>query len=91
MEGYDYDAAAITVKIEDIVRGAANRNILRRLKENDPGLDKLRLIGKGDWRRDENDYCPEGADDTGWLGYYIGQNAKLKDMTLHSNSFENIT
>ena len=36
MEGLDYDAAASTIKIEDIANDRTNREILRRLKENDP-------------------------------------------------------
>ena len=38
MEGYDYDAAASTIKIEDITSNKINQEILRRLKENDPNL-----------------------------------------------------
>ena len=44
MEGFDYDAAAATVEIEDITRDATNREILRRLKENDPEFHMLRVV-----------------------------------------------
>ena len=95
MEGYDYDAAASTIKIEDIVRDETNRNILRRLKENDPNLDKLRLIEEGYWRghphhpgRDDYDFCPEGDNDSGWLGYYIGKNTKLKELQFQASPFQ---
>ena len=33
MEGYDYEAAARTIKIEDITTDDTNREILRKLKE----------------------------------------------------------
>ena len=41
MEGYDFEAAASTVNmnIEDITSDGINRDILRRLKENDPTFD----------------------------------------------------
>ena len=48
MEGYDYDAASSTVKIEDIVGGETKRQILRKLKENDTDFDEL-------WVRKEED------------------------------------
>ena len=41
MEGYDYDAAASTIKLEDITTDRTNREILRRLKDNDPNFVKL--------------------------------------------------
>ena len=44
MDGYDYDAAAGTVKIEDITSDEINREILRRIEENDPSFVKLSLI-----------------------------------------------
>ena len=36
MEIYDYDAVASTIKIADITSDSTNREIMRRLKENDP-------------------------------------------------------
>ena len=41
MEGYDYEAASRTVKIDDITSDFTNQSILRKLKENDPDFDKL--------------------------------------------------
>ena len=85
MEGYDYQAAASTIKIDDIASDDVNRKILRRLKANDPQFDDLR-VSNGD-RCDENYYCPEGVRGTGWLGYYIGQNTILRELRLYSNQF----
>ena len=92
MEGYDYDAAASTIKIEDITRDEGNRNILRCLKENDPDYVEMWVRSS---RVDDRDYCPEGARDMGWVGYYIGKNTALKELYLRlailfdsSNSIE---
>ena len=41
MEGYDYDAAASTVTLEDITSDQENLKILRRLKGKDPKLKTL--------------------------------------------------
>ena len=84
MDGYDYDAAASTIKIEDITTDEDNQNILRRLKGNDPDFDKLWVTSSRD---DEYDYCPGGARDSGWLGYFIGKNTTLKEMYLYSSPF----
>ena len=40
-EGYDYDAAASTVKIEDITNDEIQQGDSSQLKENDPDFDKL--------------------------------------------------
>ena len=76
MEGYDYDAVARAVKIEDITTDEQNRNILRKLKANDPDFDKLlvddtRGSGSGSGRK--NVYCPEGTQDLGWLGISLAK------------------
>ena len=84
MEGYDYDAAARTIKIRDITSDEINRKILRRLKENDPTFDKLWVT---DSRDDDMDYCPEGARDLGWVGYYISRITTLMELYFYSNPF----
>ena len=48
MEGYDYDAAARTVKIEDITSDETNRKILRQLNEDDPEFDRLCINASAD-------------------------------------------
>ena len=83
MEGYDYDAAARTVEIEDITSDAINREILRKLKDNDPNFDKLWVREDGDCGGTE--YFPEGARELGWVGYYIGNNTSLKALRLTSD------
>ena len=88
MEGYDYyQAAASTIKIDDIAGDDVNRMILRRLKANDPQFDNLRVgnlwvyEGRSSSHRG-NIYCPEGVRNLGWLGYYIGQNTILRELKL---------
>jgi hypothetical protein len=93
MDGYDFDAVARTIKIEDITADEVNREILRRLKENDPEFDWIVVSrnrvsrSRGD-AADEFYYCPKGADEWRWLGYFIGKNAILEDLYLQLNPFE---
>ena len=44
MEEYNYDEAAETINIEEITSDETNREILRRLKSNDPELKVLWVI-----------------------------------------------
>ena len=81
MEECDYDAAAGTIKIEDIACDAINQDILRRLKENDPNFDKL-LVVSTRHINESRVYCPENARELGWLGYYIGRNTILKQLNF---------
>ena len=78
MEGYDYDAAASTVKINDITSDDTNRDILRRLKENDPDFDMLEVVSRS---IDDCECLPESAHDLGWVGCFIGKNTTLKELT----------
>ena len=92
MEEYnDYDAAAATIKIEDITTDKINRKILRQLKENGPDFDKVWVMSNRDvWGEEFRRYCycPEGAHDFGWLGYFIGKNTHLEEFLLRSNPFK---
>ena len=87
MEGYDYDAAASTIKVEDITSSETNRRILRSLKVNDPSFDELWMTSSrvvcGD-----NEYFPGSARDLAWLGYYIGQNATLQCLHFDMNPLQ---
>ena len=93
MEG-EYDAAASTIKIEDVTDDDLNRDILRRLKENDPELVELRVSNAVNLR-DENEYCLSSEADAReleWLGYYIGKNTSLKLLGLNGHEgFNNAT
>ena len=83
MEGYDYDAAASTIRVEDIAADETNRKILRKLKENDPEFGTL-WICSHECRQEDYDYVPEGASDFGWLGYFIGKCETLKVLGIQS-------
>ena len=78
-------------KIEDIAADKNNRKILRKLKENVPEFTEL-YVGNEDSRnyyrfRYDYYYLPESASELGWLGYYIGMNTYLKQLTFYSNLF----
>ena len=88
MEEYDYDAAASTIKIEDITSDKINQKILRRLKENIPNF-VLKVQGNREgWA--VNIYRPEGAHDLGWLGYFIGKKSLLCELRLRSDPFRGL-
>ena len=87
MEGYDHDAAARTIKIEDITTDRVNREILRRLKENYSDFERLVVVCHfGLYRRDD-DYCFKSANEVKWLGYYIGKNTTLQELVLRENPY----
>ena len=98
MDGYDYDALAGTIKVDDITSNSTNQIILRKLKENDPDFTVLwvrdmRNTSQGNRSasvHDGNDYLPESNRDVGWLGYFISKNTILKELHLQANPFHNI-
>ena len=79
-----YDALACSIKVEDITSDELNQNILRRLKDNDPELDKLFICGE-DKICDELDFCPTNGKELGWLGYYIGKSTNLQQLHIISS------
>ena len=79
-----YDAHANTVNIDDITTNTQNRKVLRRLRNNNAAdfnedLELHNLWINNDYE-DENDYRPEGAEDLGWLGYFIGKSDYLQKL-----------
>ena len=83
-----YDALAETesVRIKDITSTAANRALLHRIKNNDPGLKSL-YISTSDHYGDGDDdnmgiFQVREGDDLGWLGYFIGENEALMSLTF---------
>ena len=77
----DYAALANTIKIEDITSNELNREILHKLKNNDKSFDKLYFIGEDSG--DGDDYIPDDGEDLGWLGYFIGQNTKIQELSFY--------
>ena len=95
MEAYDYAAKASTVKIDDIATDGfisalgCNGSILRWIKENDPKCVELCVSGVRlvtSWYCPEDSFrCPESARQLGWLGYFVGENTHLKELTFYYN------
>ena len=78
-----YDAQADSINIEDIATNDNNRIILRRMKRNNPDDDVLYIQNLHDQDGEAcEDYVPEGAHDMGWLGYFIGKNDQLRQLSL---------
>ena len=93
---YNYDGLASTKLIEDITSSERNRNILRRIKENDEDMKKLKIYD--DWNgwiridKRDNNYKPDDGEDVGWLGYYIGHNTFLEELFIdQSYIFRNLS
>lgn len=83
----DFDTLADTIKMRmrsDLTSNDENATILIRLKNDDPSLTSL-------WLGDHygvHSYCPEGARDMEWLGYYIAKNTHLEELCFtHVNKF----
>ena len=90
MEEYTkYDAFATTQKDEDElfeVRGCCiicenNKEILRRLKENDPELKKVWICNNRVFFS-EYHFHPDDGEELGWLGYFIGKNTSLQKLII---------
>jgi len=78
-----YDAQADSINIEDIATNDNNRIILRRMKRNIPDDDALYIQNLHDQNGEAcEDYVPECAHDMGWLGYFIGKNDQLRQLSL---------
>ena len=68
-----YDAQADTIRVEDIVSEWSNRSVLKRIKRNNE-FTYLSIQNNHDEEGEDcTDYCPEGANDMGWLGYFVGR------------------
>ena len=81
-----YEAQADTIDVDDITTNSNNRIVMRRIKRNDANDENNELYIQhrhDNYGEDCVNYVPEGADDMGWLGYFIGKNEHLKK--LHMN------
>jgi len=88
-----YDAQADTIDIGDIASNQNNRIVLRRIKRNSK-YDENNIALYIQNQHDEEgesciDYVPEGANDMGWLGYFVGKNEHLKE--LHLRDFDDMS
>ena len=78
----EHDAVTNATKIEYITSDKNNRKILHRLENNDPSFTSMTVcLGDCDhgW---EVPYTPSGANNLGWLGYYIGKSKHLECIPL---------
>ena len=78
---FNYAALTDTIEIEDITSNTHNQIILQQLKDNDESFDKLYIMDSDSGEDDE--YITKDGEDIGWLGYFIGQNTKLKCLYFH--------
>ncbi|KAK1733712.1 leucine-rich repeat protein, partial [Skeletonema marinoi] len=88
-----YEANAADISLEDITSSEQNKQILRRLRDDDLGWhDHITLGREGRFyltERCELLLIREG-DDLGWLGYFIGRSVKLQGLEIwHLNLPEN--
>ena len=78
-----YEAQADTINVDDIAKNRNNRIILHRLRRNDTDDENYELLCiQNHANACTTYYSPEGADDMGWLGYFIGKNQHLKDLII---------
>ena len=80
--------AADTIDVDDIATNSNNRIVLRRLKRNDANDENngsLRIQNYHDQNGEHaSTYSPEGVDDMGWLGFFIGKNDHLEELLMRS-------
>ena len=80
MDEYNkYDALARTTNMEDIASCEHNREIFRRLKENDPEFVRMRIYHYSDADY-SYDFYPGNGEELGWLGYFMGGNTTLQRL-----------
>ena len=103
-----YEAQANSVDINTItINDKINREILHRLRANDPTLTE---VGITDIEAREQDYynaerhrgaeaayeetrtyyCPTNTNELGWIGYFIGRNSVVDELTLFHINTDNI-
>jgi len=79
-----YDAQANSIRIEDIASNDNNRIMLERIKRNSVADDtELYIQNQHDINGEAcQDYVPEGANDMGWLGYFISKSNCLEKLYI---------
>jgi len=84
-----YDAQAGSIKVKDIANNVNNRTMLERMRRNNSkDRTSLYIINDHDGEGDEGEYCvdyvPEGRNDMGWLGYFVGKNENLTNLNIRT-------
>ena len=80
------------MNIEDITTDHDNRRILSRIKRNKEDIQDLYIQNEHEIEIDDDDdeevidfgYVPEGVQDMGWLGYFVGKNEHLQNLYIRS-------
>jgi hypothetical protein len=73
--------------LEDITSSKQNAEVLRKLRDNDQNWGwgyrtALYITGDEDAVDEENVFIVREEDDLGWLGYFIGRNQSVHDLTI---------
>jgi len=92
-----FDEALVgSINVEDITPNEQNQKILQCLRDDDPILDnepfhKMWIVDRDGTDDDRRDYIPDVGDgwgsdeeDIGWLGYFLGKNTSLMELTMCS-------
>ena len=75
-----YEARAKDIKLEDITSDENNADILAWLRDNDPDLNDITI---GTAIIDEDCFVVREGDHLGWLGYFVGRNDKLRELSIN--------
>ena len=84
-----YEARADSINVNDIAKSSNNRIVLRRIKRHN--VNYVESYYKSLYVQNEHDedgedcidYVPEGTDDMGWLGYFVGKNEHVEELVIH--------
>ena len=86
MNFQQYNDNAGSIRTRDIATNSNNRIVLRRIKRNsryDENNGVLYIQNVHDAKGEDCiDYVPEGANDMGWLGYFVGRNNHLEELCI---------
>ncbi len=85
-----YEAHAQTINLDTITSNEQNATILQRLRDNDPTFGFLQITDDNDYI-DENIFIIDEGDDLGWLGYFVGNNTTLRELSMGDLTFSNIS
>ena len=89
MNEYNHDALTNKKKKYHNTSNGTNRNILRRLKDNDLSFDKLWICDHIVSGIDSRIYVPVDGEKMGWLGYFIGNSTRLKEFHFLTRDIHN--
>ena len=78
-----YNAQVATLDIDDIADDENNRDILHRMKNDNTFCEyEYDLWIQETVDGEDSDYRPEGVEDMGWLGYFIGRHMHLNGLYI---------